>query len=147
MITNWQREFQVAIGKNHAKYFDQHGWLYFTRERFDLLYPSYGDTYPTYNGSIGMTYEQGGIGAGLGVIVEEGDTLTLVDRAQHHFTTSLSTVEIASLNAGRLVKEYRKFFNDATSTGFGDHKSYVIKYEARTVRHALRQNLCGGQFS
>lgn len=131
VITNWQREFQVAIGKNHAKYFDQHGWLYFTRERFDLLYPSYGDTYPTYNGSIGMTYEQGGIGAGLGVIVEEGDTLTLVDRAQHHFTTSLSTVEIASLNAGRLVKEYRKFFNEATSTGFGEHKSYVIKYEAR----------------
>lgn len=43
-----------------------------------------------------MTYEQGGIGAGLGVIVEEGDTLTLVDRAQHHFTTSLSTIEIAS---------------------------------------------------
>lgn len=131
VITGWQREFQVSIGKNHAKYFDKNGWLYFTRERFDLLYPSYGDTYPTYNGSIGMTYEQGGIGAGLGVIVEEGDTLTLTDRAQHHFTTSLSTVEIASLHAGRLIKEYRKFFNDATSTGFGEHKSYVVKYEAR----------------
>ena len=131
VITGWQREFQVSIGKNHAKYFDKNGWLYFTRERFDLLYPSYGDTYPTYNGSIGMTYEQGGIGAGLGVIVEEGDTLTLVDRAQHHFTTSLSTVEIASQNAGRLVKEFRKFFNEATATGFGEHKSYVVKYESR----------------
>lgn len=131
VITPWQREFQSTIGKNHAKYFDQNGWLYFTKERFDLLYPSYGDTYPTYNGSIGMTYEQGGIGAGLGVIVEEGDTLTLVDRARHHFTTSMSTIEISSLNAGRLVKEYRKFFNEASSTGFGEYKSFVIKYEAR----------------
>ncbi len=131
VITPWQREFQTTIGKNHAKYFDANGWLYFTKERFDLLYPSYGDTYPTYNGSIGMTYEQGGIGAGLGVINEDDDTLTLVDRAQHHFTTSLSTVEISSIHGARLVKEFRKFFNDAVSTGLGEHKTFVVKYDAR----------------
>ena len=62
VITQWQREFQTQIGKNNAKYFDANGWLYFTKEIYDLLYPSYGDTYPTYNGAIGMTYEQGGIG-------------------------------------------------------------------------------------
>ncbi|MGB5029768.1 MAG: M14 family metallopeptidase, partial [Chitinophagaceae bacterium] len=131
VITPWQREFQTTIGKNHAKYFDANGWLYFTKERFDLLYPSYGDTYPTYNGSIGMTYEQGGIGAGLGIINEDDDTLTLVDRAQHHFTTSLSTVEISSLHANKLVKEFRKFFNDAVSAGMGEHKTFVVKYDAR----------------
>ncbi|RYE22080.1 MAG: zinc carboxypeptidase, partial [Sphingobacteriales bacterium] len=64
-ITPWQKSFQVVVGKNNAKYFDAEGWQYFTKERFDLLYPSYGDTYPLYNGSIGMTYEQGGIRAGL----------------------------------------------------------------------------------
>ncbi|MBS1530331.1 MAG: zinc carboxypeptidase, partial [Bacteroidetes bacterium] len=31
-ITPWQREFQTTIGKNDAKYFDEHGWLYYTRE-------------------------------------------------------------------------------------------------------------------
>ena len=60
VITSWQREFQTTIGKNNAKYFDEKGWLYFTKERFDLLYPSYGDTYPIYNGSVGMAFEQGG---------------------------------------------------------------------------------------
>jgi murein tripeptide amidase MpaA len=60
VITAWQRDFQTQIGKNNAKYFDENGWLYFTKERFDLFYPSYGDTYPTYNGAIGMTFEQGG---------------------------------------------------------------------------------------
>lgn len=128
VITQWQRDFQVTIGKNHAKYFDQNGWLYFTKEEFDLYYPSYGDTYPVYNGAIGMTYEQAGNGAsGLAVMQDDGDTLTLVDRATHHYTTSLSTIEIASQNADKLIKEFHKFFNDAVTTGVGEYKSYVIK--------------------
>lgn len=126
VITKWQRDFQVTIGRNHAKYFDEKGWLYFTRERFDLLYPSYGDTYPVYNGAIGMTYEQGGIGAGLGMLVENGDTLTLADRAQHHFTTSISTVEVASRNAEPLKREFARYF-DAANTGAGEYKSFVLK--------------------
>lgn len=127
-ITKWQRDFQVTIGKNHAKYFDKNNWLYFTKEVFDLFYPSYGDTYPIYNGAIGMTYEQGGGGSsGLGADTDEGDTLTLYDRAMHHFTTSLSTVEISSLNAASLLKEYRKFFNDAVTAANSEYKAYVIK--------------------
>lgn len=129
VITKWQREFQETVGKNNAKYFDANGWLYFTKEYFDLLYPSYGDTYPTYNGAIGMTYEQAGHStSGTAVINNEDDTLTLLDRATHHFATSLSTIETASQNASRLVKEFRKYFNDAVSTGVGEYKSYLIKY-------------------
>lgn len=127
VITPWQRSFQTAIGKNHAKYFDANGWLYFTKERFDLFYPSYGDTYPTYNGAIGMTYEQGGIRAGLAIINEDGDTLTLKDRLEHHHTTGLSTIEIASQNAGKLVTEFKKFFDDAVSQGSGTYKTFLIR--------------------
>ena len=29
-ITDWQRELQTLIGQNHASYFDQNNWLYFT---------------------------------------------------------------------------------------------------------------------
>ena len=128
VITPWQREFQVIIGRNNAKYFDANGWLYFTKERFDLFYPSYGDTYPTYNGAIGMTFEQGGHSrGGLAVVKEDGDTLTLHDRLLHHYTTGMSVVEMASQNAARLVKEYRKYFNAALQTPAGEFKSYVLK--------------------
>jgi len=97
IISDFQRDFQVEIGKNHARYFDEEGWLFFTRERFDLLYPSYGDTYPTFMGAIGMTYEQAGHGrGGLGINNDEGFKLTLIDRVAHHTTTGLSTVEISS---------------------------------------------------
>jgi hypothetical protein len=101
-ITQWQRDFQLQIGKNNAGYFDKNGWLFYTKERYDLLYPSYGDTYPIYNGAIGMTNEQAGGGrAGLGIIKGDMDTLTLVDRAQHHYTTGISTVEISAANQGK----------------------------------------------
>jgi hypothetical protein len=124
VISDWQKDFQVVIGKNHAKYFDAKGWLYFTKESFDLLYPSYGDTYPTYMGAIGMTYEQAGNGtAGLGIRTSSGKILSLKDRATHHLTTSLSTVEIASKNAEKLNIEFRKFFNNTNLK----YKSYVLK--------------------
>lgn len=127
VISPWQRDFQIQIGKNNAKYFDQHGWLYFTKEEFDLFYPSYGDTYPIYSGSIGMTFEQGGIRAGLAVITRDEDTLTLAERLEHHFTTGISTVEMTAQNAARLIKEFRKYFTEAETRPAGEFKSYFIK--------------------
>lgn len=123
VVTGFQREFQKTIGKNHAKYFDENGWFYFTKEVFDLLYPSYGDTYPTYNGGVGMTYEQGGGGrAGLGIITSIGDTLTLKDRIAHHHTTGLSTIEVASKNITKLNEEFIKFYKNKNYK----YKSYVL---------------------
>jgi hypothetical protein len=130
VITKWQRDFQNTIGRNNAKYFDENGWLFFTKEEFDLTYPAYGDTYPLYNGAIGMTYEQAGHSrGGLAAQTASGDTLTLVDRATHHFTTSLSTIEVSSQNAAKLLSEFKKFYDDAVSTGVGTYRSYVIKYD------------------
>jgi len=127
-ITDWQADFQKEIGQNHAKYFDQNGWLYFTRQVFDLLYPSYGDTYPTFNGAIGMTYEQAGGGsAGRAVLLDNGDTLTLKDRITHHHTTALSTVEVSSNNAGRLIENFAKFYEANRNDPQGKYKTYIVR--------------------
>ena len=126
MVTTWQRSFQTTIGKNHAKYFDANGWLYFTKEYFDLFYPAYGDTYPMYNGSIGMTYEQAGHSMGGLAIQVNDDTLTLYDRIAHHFTTSMSTIEVASLHAVSIQKEFKKYFDDNKEKGSGKYLSYLL---------------------
>ncbi len=127
LLTSFQRDFQTEIGRNHAKYFDANDWFYFTKQFFDLLYPSYGDTYPSYNGSIGMTYEQAGHGrAGLGIIKQEGDSLTLFDRIAHHYTTGLSTIEIAVNNSDRLLTQFEKFFGDNASLKY---KTFVMKHD------------------
>jgi hypothetical protein len=143
-ITAWQREFQVVVGKNNAKYFDENGWQYFTKERFDLLYPSYGDTYPLYNGAIGMTYEQGGIRAGLAVVTLDGDTLTLKDRIDHHFTTSMATLETVATHATSLISEFKKYFEQSTINPPGNYKTYIVKAQSierlRKLADLLKKN-------
>lgn len=130
VITPWQREFQTTIGQHNAKYFDSKGWLYFTKERFDLFYPSYGDTYPIYSGAIGMTFEKAGnSSAGLGVYTDDKDTLTLVDRAIQHHASGLNVIEIVSQNAGRVVSEFKKFGDDAAAGKLSSFQTYVVKYD------------------
>ena len=130
VITPWQRDFQVLIGRNNAKYFDARGWLYFTKQEFDLFYPSYGDTYPIYNGAIGMTFEQGGIGAGLAVQKSDGDTLTLAQRVEHHFTTGVSTIEVAAGHADQLVREFHNYFIEAATHPSGEYKAYFLRNDS-----------------
>jgi len=127
-ITNFQRQFQIKIGKNNARYFDKKGWLYFTRERFDLLYPSYGDTWPLFNGAIGMTYEQAGNHkSGIQVVIEIGDTLTLAERIEHHVTAGLATIQTISENQEELLKGFENFYTKNRSNPSGKYKSFVIK--------------------
>jgi len=142
VITPFQRSFQVEIGRNNAKRFDANGWLYFTREIFDLFYPSYGDTYPLYNGSIGMTFEQAGHGrSSTAVITATGDTLTLHDRIAHHFATSMGTLETVSQNTGKLMAAYGRFFGDARNNGAGEYKTFVVTDAASNKMKALKKLL------
>ena len=53
-----QRSSLQLFGRNNARYFDQFGFDYFTREVYDAFYPGYGASWPSYFGSIAMTYEQ-----------------------------------------------------------------------------------------
>ena len=126
--TNWL--------KNHALYFDREGWLYFTKERFDLLYPSYGDTYPTYLGAIGMTHEQAGNGrAGLGITNDEGIELTLIDRIEHHYTTAkFSTVETAAKNRSALNANFQAFFEDNKRK----YQAYVLEGSTNKLKALQR---------
>lgn len=127
-VSDFQREFQETVGRNNARYFDENAWLYFTREVFDLFYPSYGDSWPMFNGAIGMTYEQGGSGrAGLGILTALGDTLTLADRIAHHYTSGMATIETVSTHAERLLDEYAKYFSESRSNPKGRYRTYVIK--------------------
>lgn len=128
LITPWQRDFQVEIGENNARHFDNNGWYYFTKEVFDLFYPSYGDTYPTFNGAIGMTYEQaGGPRGGRAVETDNGDTLTLKDRIAHHLTTALSTIEVSSKSARPLVENFREYYRRTSTNPQAEYKAFIIR--------------------
>ncbi|RSK47707.1 zinc carboxypeptidase [Hymenobacter rigui] len=126
-LTEWQRKFQNIIGDYNRRVFDRNSWLYFTRETYDLFAPFYGDTWPSFNGAIGMTYEQGGGSpAGLSYVKADGDTLTLAQRIEHHHATSLATMQAAAERHEELVREFQKFYTDARTRPRGEYKSYVL---------------------
>ena len=127
-ITPWQREFHKLMGSGNATLFDEKFRLYFTKESFDLFAPSYGDTWPLFNGAMGFTYEQGGGGvSGLAYKLESEDTLTLKHRIEGHFLASLATVKVSWENREKLVSEFNKFFEDGEKNPSFDYKSVIIK--------------------
>ena len=124
-ITDAQREIQTTIGLANAERFDREGWLYFTREVFDLFYPGYGDTWPTFNGAVGMTYEQGGSGrAGLAIETAEGDTLRLSDRIAHHTASGLATVATTAREAAAVRAAFARYHSDLPA---GDTRAYAVR--------------------
>jgi hypothetical protein len=60
---------------------------------------------------------------------------------QHHYTTSLSTIEITSQNASKVQKEFRKYFNDAVSASAGEFRSVVVKTDGGDKLERLKKLL------
>jgi hypothetical protein len=128
VITPWQHEFHKLMGNGTATLFNEKFKLYFTKENFDLFYPSYGDTWPILNGAIGFTFEQGGGGpSGLAYKLESGDTLTLKDRIDGHFTASMAVIKVSCENREKLVREYNMYFDESAKDPQFKYKSVIIK--------------------
>ena len=124
-----------VFGRENASAFDARGWTYFIRETFDLFYPAYGDSWPFFNGAIGMTYEMaGGPGGGLAYRRKDGSVLTLKERALKHFTTGLATLKTAAAHRTELLRD----FASARAAAFAQPaRSYVISADQDPYRLRL----------
>ena len=128
IISPWQHEFHKLMGKGNSELFNEKFKLYFTKESFDLFYPGFGDTWPLFNGAMGFTYEQGGGGpSGIAYKLDSGDTLTLKDRIDGHFTASMATIKVAYENREKLLSEFNKYFEESLTNPAFPYKSVIIK--------------------
>ncbi|CAN5847264.1 M14 family metallopeptidase [soil metagenome] len=133
-VMSWARR----IGEANARAFDQHGWTYFTGESYDLLYPGYGDSWPSLHGAIGMTYEQAGGGsAGIEFERSDGDTLTLRLRATQHRTAGHATLRAASSGKSNLMLG----FAEAHRTAGVGHPDVLLVPDATGRIEALVEHL------
>ena len=128
-------------GQANARAFDRRGWPYYTAENFDLFYPGYGDSWPSINGAIGMTYEQAGHGA-AGALYrrKDGTLLTLADRIRHHFVSSLTTLQTTAAHRVERLRDYAAFWKKGAKDAF---KGYILQSMASQARlqelvHTLR---------
>jgi len=143
--SKWQREFSETIAKENKQNFDSRQEPYFTKETYDFFYPSYGDTYPSLHGAIGLTYEQGGIRAGLGIKRAAGDTLYFAARVRNHWEASLNTIAVTLRNKDKLLSNFRDFFQENLNKPEGEYKTYIIKHtnsagKLRSFKQFLQKN-------
>ncbi len=125
-ITKSQIAAWELIGRANGARFDERGWAYYIREVYDAFYPGYGDSWPTFQGSIGMTYEQASA-RGLTFARSDGDTLTYRDGVMHHFNAAITTAITAARNRERLMRDYLDYRRSAIAEGEkGPIREYVI---------------------
>ncbi len=114
-----------TFGRANIAEFDKKGLSYFTRDRFDFYYPSYGSSYPSVMGAIGMLTEQGGIGGHRAIETEDGYVLTLRQRIYDHYTTSIAQVKASARNRRELIDYSLEAWNPLNSKS--DVNAYVIE--------------------
>jgi hypothetical protein len=128
-ITRGQRDKQVLLGRNIAGWMDRFGQPYFTREVFDAFYPGYGDTWPTLNGAIAMTFEQG---SARGLLWErnDGTLLTYADTVRNQFISTLATAQTVAENASLFLNDYAEYRRSAAA-GQAGTGTYLVDLGSR----------------
>lgn len=121
-----QRDSLQLFGRNNARYFDMFGFDYFTREVYDAFYPGYGASWPSYFGSIAMTYEQAS-SSGLVFRQYDGNELHYRDAVRNHFITSLATAETVATNREKFLTEFYDYRTSAIEEGESeDVRVYIV---------------------
>ncbi len=113
-ITPQQIRWLDAFGRANASQFDERGYAYFIREVYDSFYPGYGESWPLFNGAIGMTYEQASA-RGLVWTRQDEATLTYRDGVVHHFTAAITTAFTAAKNRAQLLRDFLDYRRTAAS--------------------------------
>lgn len=142
-----QRDKQVQLGRNMARYFDRFGVAYFTREVFDAFYPGYGDMWPTLNGAVAMTFEQASP-RGLVFTRRDGKELTYGEGVRNNVLTSLATLEVVARNKDQYLSDFSDYRRSAIEDAEGSDDRYVVldlaerRYEAESLaRRLARQGI------
>jgi hypothetical protein len=115
-ITPQQVGWFATIGKANAARFDERGFPYFIREVYDSFYPGYGESWPLFHGSIGMTYEMASA-RGLAWRRSDDTTLTYRDGVLRHFTAAITTAHTAASHRQQLLRDFVGYRRGAITEG------------------------------
>ncbi len=125
-LVEYQQTSLPLIGRTNARWFDQFGSDYFTREVYDAFYPGYGASWPAYLGSIALTYEQAS-SRGLVVRKYDGVEMSYAFTVRNHFLTSMATAETVQVNREKFLTDLYGYFESAVDEGESENiRSYII---------------------
>jgi hypothetical protein len=131
-VTPNQLDWMNRYGNEIGDAFDRQGWSYFRRGRFDLFYAGFWDSWPTLNGSIGMTFETDGGGSrGLAWEREDGTTLTLRDGVVHHHTGTMAVLKLTAQHKEQRLKDFYQYKKSAIEEGQKENMKAVVLLPGR----------------
>jgi hypothetical protein len=122
--TRWFERF----GEAHARAFDAAGVDYMMGERFNYFYPAYTTSYLSYQGAVGMLYEQGS-SRGLALERPDGSIRTLRDASNQQYIAAVAAVNLAANERRALLQDYVQAHRDAIADGQSGTRRYVISAE------------------
>jgi hypothetical protein len=141
-FTKTQVAWLETFGRANAGAFDSRGFPYFTREVYDSFYPGYTESWPILQGAVGMTYEKASA-RGLVFRREDGSLLTFRLGVVQHFTAALTTIQTASTNRERLLRDFLEYRRSAVADGerVGPREYVLVPGADRSKAERLAANL------
>jgi len=131
-IEKWWAIFGRAMGEA----FDREGFDYYVKESFDSYYPGYTESWVTFHGAVGMTFEQASV---RGIVIKRSDEalLTFREAIEHHVVATRATLQTAAQRREELLRDFHAFHATAIDEGAtGKVKEFLIMPSDNAKRFA-----------
>lgn len=137
-----QRHYE--LNNRFAGYFagalDHIGSRYYTKEDFDNFNPTFGSSYPDYNGSLAILFEQG---SSRGFVQERAvGEITFESAIRNQLAVSMASIKASVDLKQELIANQKEFFRTAFENGArGRVKGYIFGDHHDLNRNLLFVNL------
>ena len=105
--------------------FDREGFEYMSGERYNYFYPGYTTAWGSYQGAVGMLYEQGST-RGLAMTRADGSVRTLRDALEQQYTAAWAALVTSARNRERLLSGYVASHRSAVADGNQGVRRYLF---------------------
>ncbi len=113
------------FGNAYAAAFDSAGFEYMTRERYNFLYPGYTSSYGSYQGAVGMLYEQGS-SRGLAGLRGDASVRRLADALEQQYLAAWTAAYTAASDRRELLQSYYDSHQAEIADGRQGVRRYLI---------------------
>lgn len=113
------------FGAAYRQAFDGAGYEYMTGERFTFFFPGFLTAFGSYQGGIGMLFEQGST-RGLAMTRADGSVRTFRDAVDQQYLATWTALVTAADNRREILSRYDQGHRDAVADGESGIRRYIF---------------------
>ncbi|TVR63836.1 MAG: hypothetical protein EA422_08285 [Gemmatimonadales bacterium] len=113
------------FGAAYREAFDEAGFEYMTEERFTFFFPGFLTAFGSYQGGVGMLFEQGST-RGLAMTRADGSVRTFRDAVDQQYVATWTALVTAADHREELLSRYDQGHRDAVADGESGIRRYIL---------------------